>query len=278
MSNLSDTVFVSDFFLSDHQGGAEIVDNTIIEHLGVEIKRTRELINVDPNKFYILSNTFQMPGYIRGIFKIYQNYIIFEHDYKIHHSRQPNLFANNIIPVQERINYDFYRNARHVFVQSNDHLKCFIDNEVQANFINLHTSIWDSSEINLLRELNKNRTKVEIDKIAIVDYSHPAKGRDIAIEYCKSKKIEYELIPSMARDDFYKTLSKYRGLAYFPFVKESFCRLVVEAKCMGLELHTTNTYGVTSEEWFNTLSGTDMINYIEQGTEKALQELKRVIL
>jgi len=269
-------VFVSDFLISDCQGGAEMVDDTIVKSLGLQAVRTRELTNVDPYKLYLLSNTFQMQGYVRSIFHIYQNYVIFEHDYKIHPSRQPNLFPNNIIPEAERINYRYYANARCVFLQSNDHEKCFLDNGVPGVFKNLHTSIWSKEELNLLKEFN--REKATIDKVAIMDHYHPAKGKDQAIEYCKKNNLEYELIPKMPRDEFYKKLAQYKSLAYFPIVKESFCRLVVEAKCLGLSLHTTNTYGVTSEPWFHELEGLKMINHLEQGTKTALEEIHRAIL
>lgn len=238
--------------------------------------RTKDVINVDPYKLYLLSNTFQMAPYVKAIFRIYQNYVIFEHDYKIHASRQPNLFPGNIIPEAERINYEYYANARCVFLQSNDHEKCFLDNRVPGNFKTLHTSIWSKEETALLKKYN--RPTPAIDKVAIMDHYHPAKGKDQAIAYCNQNKLEYELIPKLPRDQFYEKLSQYRALAYFPIVKESFCRLVVEAKCLGLDLHTTNTYGVTSEPWFHELKGKDMISYIEDGTKKALNEIESAIL
>jgi hypothetical protein len=269
-------VFVSDFLLSDCQGGAEMVDDTIIKALKLSAVRTKDITNVDPYKLYLLSNTFQMAPYVKAIFRIYQNYVIFEHDYKIHPSRQPNLFPNNIIPETERINYEYYANARWVFLQSNDHEKCFIDNRVPGNFKNLHTSIWSKEEISLLKKYN--RKDPTIDKVAIMDHYHPAKGKEQAVAYCVENKLDYEIIPKMPRDEFYKTLSKYKAFAYFPIVKESFCRVVVEAKCLGLDLHTTNTYGVTTENWFNKLSGLDMILHIEKGTKEALDQIQRAIL
>ena len=277
MNSVNDqVVFVSDFLISDCQGGAEMVDDTIVKRLGLSAVRTKDITNVDPHKLYLLSNTFQMPAYVKAIFKIYENYVIFEHDYKIHASRQPNLFLNNIIPEGERINYDYYRGARCIFLQSNDHQKCFMDNGVPGRYINLHTSIWSKEELSVLRSFNRKEYK--IDKIAIMDHYHPAKGKDVAIEYCKNNNLEYELIPKMPRNDFYKKLSEYRALAYFPIVKESFCRLVVEAKCIGLDLYTTNNYGVTSEPWFNELSSLDIIDHIEKGTEEALAQIQKAIL
>lgn len=268
-------VFVSDFLISDCQGGAEMVDDTIIRSLKLTPVRSRQVQNVDPYKLYILSNTFQLPEYVRAIFRIYQNYIIFEHDYKIHPTRQPNLFPNNIIPVQERINYEYYANARCVFLQSSDHEKCFKDNQVPGVFKTFHTSIWSNAELDLLRKYK--RTEAKINKVAIMDHYHPAKGKDKAIAYCKENNLEFELIPKMPRDEFYKKLSEYTALAYFPIVKESFCRLVVEAKAMGLTVHSSNDYGVTTEEWYQSIPSDDVIDYIEAGSKAVLKALKAEI-
>lgn len=276
MTNTSDVVFVTDFLLSDCAGGAEMVDDYIIKTLNLQAVRTRDLRNVDPSKLYLLSNTFQMLPYMRAIFQIYQNYVIFEHDYKIHPTRQPNLFPNNIIPVNERINYDFYRNARCVFLQSVDHYQCFIDNEVPGTLKTLHTSLWSKEELNLLRKLRDNPKT--INKIAIMDNPHPAKGTKESIDYCVANGLEYELIPKMPKEAFYEKLSSYKGLAYFPKVKESFCRLVVEAKAMLLDVYTGNNFGVTKEHWFHDLEKDKIIDYLEEGTAKAIEEIKKAII
>lgn len=267
-------VFVSDFLLSDCTGGAEIVDNTIISSLGLNAIRTRDIKNVDPNKLYILSNTFQLLPYVRSIFQIYQNYIIFEHDYKIHPTRQPNLFPGNIIPEAERINYSYYKNARYVFLQSIDHHECFVANKVDANYIVLHTSIWDNDELALLKKLSNTPKN---NKIGITDNPHPAKGTKESIEYCVKNNLEYELIPKLPKEQFYEKLASYKGLAYFPYVKESFCRLVVEAKALGLDVYTGNNFGVTREPWFQTIDKKDIIDYLSNGTKDALNQIKKVI-
>ena len=268
-------VFVSDFFLSDCQGGAEMVDDTIIKTLKLTTARSRDLQNVDPYKLYILSNTFQLQPFIRGIFKIYQNYIIFEHDYKIHTTRQPNLFPGNIVPVAERTNYDYYQNARCTFLQSSDHEQCFKDNQVPGVFKTFHTSIWSKEEINLLKK--HKRSEAKINKVAIMDHYHPAKGKDRAIAYCKENNLEFELIPKMDRNSFYEKLSQYSALAYFPIVKESFCRLVVEARAMGLSVYSSNDYGVTTEEWYRNIDKNDIIDYIEAGSKAVLTALQQEI-
>jgi hypothetical protein len=276
VTDTSNVVFVTDFLLSDCAGGAEMVDDYIIKSLNLTAIRTRDLKNVDPSKLYLLSNTFQMLPYMRAIFQIYQNYVVFEHDYKIHPTRQPNLFPNNIIPIQERINYDFYRNARCVFLQSVDHHQCFIDNEVPGTFKTLHTSLWSKEELDLLRTLKQ--VPKTINKIAIADNPHPAKGTKESIEYCLANNLEYDLIPKMRKEDFYNTIAKYKGLAYFPRVKESFCRLVVEAKAMLLDVYTGNNFGVTKEPWFHELDKDKIIDYLEEGTRKALEEIKKEII
>ena len=271
MTNLDHVVFVSDFFLGEYNGGAEMVDNTIAKSLNIKHIRTRDVSNVDPNKTYLLSNTYHLKPYIKAIFKIYENYLVFEHDYKIHPSRQPNLFKDNIIPPGERVNYDYYKHARIVFLQTEDHKECFVANEVPGSFEVLHTSIWSKDELDLLEKFS---SKEKSYKAAVVSNPHPAKGTPEAVEYCAKNSIEYDLIPPMPKDQFYDTLAGYSKLIYFPSVKESFCRLVVEARALGLEVISSDNYGVTKENWYKTVDKKDILGYLSKGSEEALKLIR----
>ena len=57
-------------------------------------------------------------------------------------------------------------------------------------------------------------------------------------------------------------LSKCSGIVFFPMARETFCRLVVEAKCLGLDVITSKNYGASMEEWFDELEGKILIREI----------------
>jgi hypothetical protein len=272
-------ILVSDYFYPDYSGGAEIVDHTIAYELDLEMVTCRNLAAkgyVDPATMYLLSNTYQMPSHLKNIFCNFGNYCIMEHDYKFHISRQPNKFPNNIVPKNQRINLDYYSGAHKVFLQSLDHERCFQDNEIPGTFQCLSTSIWSTEELDYLLVLEGDRG-TRSSTVAITDNPHPDKGTKEAIAFCKDSEYPYDLIAPMKHKDFLAKLSTYNSIAYFPKVKESFCRLVVEAKCLGMTVHTTNTYGVTSEPWFHKYSGKELVGFLRQGSKEALVEIAKAL-
>jgi hypothetical protein len=153
-------ILISDFTINEvPHGGSEWVNQVLIEKFDLDFEYSSMVKNFDVNNFYIISNISQMnPNLIRQIPNL--NYIIVEHDYKICHSRHPWRYEDSIVPIHERVNYDIYENAKAVFVQTTDHLNVYLKNDVKGNFINLGSSIWSESDLNLLTELlEKNKTK-----------------------------------------------------------------------------------------------------------------------
>ena len=148
---------------------------------------------------------------------------------------------------------------------------------MEGNFINLHSSIWSESDLNMLTELltlNESKNK----KQAIYSTNNFIKNTNGNIKYCVEKNIEYELIPNMEnRRDFLQKLSECQGLVFYPIARETFCRLVVEAKCLGLEVTTSKNYGASKEEWFDELSGKDMIEFLRKQTENNLTKISEYI-
>jgi hypothetical protein len=251
-------------------GGAELVDDTIIKFLGCEFVKSTDF-NPKKGEFYVLSNTSLMHpsklDYIANNCK----YIIVEHDYKIHVTRHPWRFKDNIIPKDERICYNLYRNAEAVFVQTQDHLDVMKKNEVIANFINLECSIWSDGE---LEKLRFNSKKISSSKdFAIIQSNNWIKNTQGAIKFCQDNKLNYELISSSNYDEFIKKLSDYSTLVFFPIARESCCRLIVEAKCLGLNVITNNNSGAFLSDWFSKRNE-DLISYLSNQSKANLQKIK----
>jgi len=262
--------YVADFSKDDYLGGAEIVDHTIYSSLKIPFRYSRDL-NYNKDDFYIISNCLQLPTKVREKLLANSNYVIVEHDYKIHYTRQPNLFPNEIFPKYELINLDLYDRAQTVFMQSKDHLDCHIANGVRATFKVLDGSIWSKKELDTLTLLSSPNK--ESYKYAIIDSSAPLKGTERSINFCQSNNFDYELLPKTSQEQFYRNLSKYSTLVYLPIVKESFCKVVVEARALQMNVITNKTYGAVKEPWFN-LSGQSMIDFLTQASDKNLKEIK----
>lgn len=259
--------YVADHDINDYPGGAEKVDYNIYSSLGIEYKRSTSFVH-NKNDFYIISNATNIPLQQKENLINNKNYIIFEHDYKIHYTRQPHRYNQNIFPKDELINLEYYISARTVILQSLDHLECFKANGIEGNFLNLGTSIWSKEELDTLQSLSSISKKTY--KACIIGNSTTDKGRDIAEAICRSHRIDYDVIATTDLISFYKKLSEYPLLVNTPRVKESFCRLVVEARCLNMNVLSHCLYGAMSESWFS-MSGQELISFLRESTIKNLK-------
>jgi hypothetical protein len=269
-------ILISDFTVEEiPHGGSEWVNQVLIDKFGFEFQYSRQVTSFDATAFYIISNISLMNhNLVRQIPNL--NYIIIENDYKICHSRHPWRYPDSIIPKNERINYDLYENAKAVFVQTNDHLRVYKTNDVKANFINLHSSIWGENDLQLLEDmLNKYPTKN--GKYGIYSTDNWIKNTQSAIKYCEENKLDYDLITNQEmREDFLSKLAQCSHLVFFPIARETFCRLVVEAKCMGLEVITTRNYGASLEGYFD-MKGIELIDFLRMQTEDNLKKIEKYV-
>jgi len=269
-------ILISDFTLEEvPHGGSEVGNQMLIEHLGLDFIKSAEVTEFNKKDFYVICNISLMnPNLVKEI-KNY-NYIIFECDYKICPSRHPWRFPKSLIPPQFRINYDLYENAKAVFVKTTDHENVYKLNDVKANFINLRTNIWSPKDLELLETIN-NDTPNKINKSCIYNTDNWIKNTKGSIKYCEENNIPYGFVfNGQDREVFLREMAKYKNLVFFPIARETFCRIVMEAKCMGMEVITNKNYGCTLEDYFN-LKGSELINYLRYYNNINLNKMKKYI-
>jgi hypothetical protein len=267
-------ILISDFTINEvPHGGSEWVNQVLIDKLGLEFEYSQNVKSFDSGNFYVISNISLMnPSLVRQIPSL--KYIILENDYKICPSRHPWRYSDNIIPIQDRINYDLYKNAKAVFVQTTDHMNVFLKNDVQANFINLKSSIWSDYDLDLLKKmLLENKEKN--GKYAIYYTNNWIKNTQGNLKYCSENKLPiFILKESKNRVEFLNNLSKCSGIVFYPLARETFCRLVVEAKCLGLNVITSKNYGASLEDWFDELNEEKLISFLSINTKNNLEKIK----
>jgi uncharacterized pyridoxamine 5'-phosphate oxidase family protein len=269
-------IIVSDFTIKEvPHGGSEWVNQVMIDKFGWEFMYSSEITSFNKDDFYIISNISLMrPELVREIPKL--NYVIMEHDYKICHSRHPWRWPDSIIPKNERINYDLYENAKAVFVQTNDHLRVYKINEVKGNFVNLHSSIWAENDLQLLENMLK-QYPIKNGKYGIYATDNWIKNTQGAVKYCEDNKLDFGLITNQdKREDFLDKLAQCSHLVFYPIARETFCRLVVEAKCMGVNVITTRNYGASSEGYFEMI-GQELIDFLRMQTEDNIKKISEYI-
>ena len=105
----------------------------------------------------------------------------------------------------------------------------------------------ERKELDLLRQCRRYREKQGFR----IRYVCRASVADAGIDFDIIKNPDYEC--------FLQTLSEYSGLAFHPSTPETCCRLVLEAKMMGLNVITNSLIGASYEPWYKH-NGIDLIN------------------
>ncbi len=270
-----DIIFISDFFVDEVKGGAEIVDSHLINLLsekGLNIEKvrshsvTQQFIKDNFDKTFLISNFTRIHPKIINGFSLCK-YFIFEHDHKYTIDRDVSRYKDYITPEERLINLSFYKNAQAVFCQSKIHSEVVQKNIKSNNVINLGCSLWSDEELNILEEASKRQ---KTKQYAIVDSTNPIKSTEKSINFCKKNNLEYELISSPDYKTFISSLSCYEGLVFFPRVLESFCRLAIEARMLNCSLKTNGNLGCASETWFSQHKGKELIYFIRTKKEKVV--------
>lgn len=270
--------YVADFFANEEDyGGAAMVDKAIMDRLNkkfdfVSYKNIKPIKN---DTFYIIANRSLFPRDYLNSFKKNQ-YIVIEHDSQFDkgrpgtNGRNPYMYnAKGIVPDEFKQDLDFYKKARKVFLQTDFHKKLFEDNNIQGNLESLKSTIFSTDDFKLIKSVN-NENIIPNRKYCIVNSNVWLKGTPQAIQFCEENNLEFDLInPNKNRKEFFSTLAKYSTLVFFPLSPESCCRLVMEAKMLGLNVITTKNYGASTSEWFK-LTGNNLISEIENLNLKSI--------
>jgi hypothetical protein len=69
-------------------------------------------------------------------------------------------------------------------------------------------------------------------------------------KWCKLKKIQFEVLPSLPYAEFVEKLSEYPGLIFLPLDKDTCPRLTLEARVMGLDVMTNDNVLQKKDSWY----------------------------
>ena len=176
--------FISDFFLKETHGGAEIVDDFLIKkissHHDIIKKKSIHFSCSDDYDLWIISNFTHLAKTSIEFLKS-KRYIIIEHDHKFSRTRDVSKFPKHLIPADQVINSEFYRKAELVFCQSQSHATTTIDNLLLDNVANFGCSFWSNECLDLLENLSETKKVVEY---AFLESTNPIKGSFESKVFC----------------------------------------------------------------------------------------------
>jgi len=267
---LNKVVYISDYFASQILGGGELNDDELLNQLssnGVLVEKINssqvKSFDINSNDKFIISNFVNLNRDVINKLITECSYVIYEHDHKYLKNRNPAVFDNFKAPKDFIVNKDFYENAVKVLCQSSFH-KSIVEKNIEIkNIYNISGNLWSDDSINLMSDLSYVEKK---DCYSIIDSNIDHKNTYQCVNYCKLKKLNFELISSRNYLEFLSKLSKNDKLLFLPKTPETLSRIVVEAKMMGVKVVTNKNVGATHEPWFNK-NGKDLIDVMKNRKE-----------
>mgnify|MGYP003112497961 FL=1 len=277
----NDIILVSDFFIDDFVGGAALNDEeiykTLNRHYDVKKIKSRYLypgfIQENLDSFFIISNFFGIDPSIRQVIEDQCKYILYCHDYKFVEHTNPAVYPNFIVPPNHLINIEFHKKAAAIICQTAFQKGIYNKNinDPDKTF-NFSGNLWSDTHLDFIQSLFYNKKN---DKYAVVDSPYPQKGTSASTKFCQDNGIDFDIIKNPDYECFLQTLSEYSGLAFHPSTPETCCRLVLEAKMLGLHVETNQLIGASYEPWYHK-NGIDLINFMKNKKEDLVDIIRKI--
>ena len=287
----ADVVFVSDYYVSDTVGGAELTTQALID--------MQTATNADLRTFVMHSSSLTLPMLDRLIQKkkhlVFGNfslinpnvfieviraavdkklsYSVLEYDFKFCKYRSPLLHfkANNGARECDCVGSDhsvfieaFYKNAENMFWMSQKQRDIYCELFPSLSVISsgnvgttVLSSVFSETQINKLSSLREKYKDPSSrnNKVAILSSGTWIKGLEESKKYCVDHGYEIELLlPTTDNNRFLEQLAHCSALCFLPLDWDTCPRLVIEAKLLGCKLLINENVLHAKEDWFG-LSG-----------------------
>ncbi len=264
-------VVVSDFFAEELVGGAELTLEAILEKCPVEYiklrseKVTRKLIEAGKDLHWLLVNYTGIPKEaITNLLNSGIKYSIIECDYKYCCFRSSHLHKLN---TKEECNchetesgsstMEVFARSQGIHFMSEGQMKEYLRlfpqmQEWSDGKLRVQGSTFKDFTLGTLAALQRERKAgvVVKEEWAVLSGGTWIKNLEETEEYCKAKKIPYEVVGGLAPEQFLQKLATYRGLVFHPKGFDTAPRITIEAKVMGLELDLNSNVQHKDEPWF----------------------------
>lgn len=267
-------VFVSDMFVQDYVGGAELTTEALIESSPLEVFKLHskdvnlELLKEGHDKFWIFGNFADLNPQLVPTIVGNMKYSIVEYDYKYCKYRSPEKHmsaAGMPCDCSNQINGKmisaFFYGSMGLWwmseAQKERYLQVFPFLADKDNVV--LSSVFNKETLGFIRKLRVSKD-VKRKGWLVLGSKSWIKGADDAEKWCKDHGKEHEVVWDLPYIDLLSKLSLSEGFVYLPKGGDTCPRMVIEAKLLGCKLQLNDFVQHKGEEWF----ATDDIESIEE--------------
>lgn len=254
-------VFVSDLFLQDYPGGAELTTDALLQDCPLPTLLVRsqqlsaEILTKYKDWFWIFGNFADIPP--ASLIYISQNleYTALEYDYKYckYRSSEKHENAEGVcncgLSQQGKSTSIFLANAQNVWFMSHGQrdFYCNLYPFLNKEHVKVLSSVFDAKSLEYFSQVD---TSIKNDRWLIQRSPSWIKGTAAAIAYATENNLEYEIFEGLSYNQMLDKFAKSKGFLTFPRGKDTCPRTAIEAKLLGCEIISNENVQHRDEEWF----------------------------
>lgn len=271
--NRTEVVVVSDFFVEDITGGAELTTEALLQQCPKTFYKIRsssltpELVKQHRNKLWMLYNFTQVSSDAANeLLEQKIKYQFVEYDFKVckyrsnyRHLLETGKPCDCANTPHGKFITDLFMQAKMVYWMSQRQQTVVANMQPQLTTIPqsnqmVLSSVFDDSTLSQLKLLRNNNMEVAKanGKWGCLGSGTWIKGVPHTIAWLKAKRLSKAApIPNLPYKEFLLELSKHKGFVFRPLDYDTCPRTVIEAKLLGCELKLNDNVLHKDEEWFN---------------------------
>lgn len=259
-------IFVSDMFVEDYVGGAELTSQALIDESPFKVFKLRsrdvtmELLKSGVDRFWIFGNFCELNSQLIPSIVANLKYTILEYDYKFCQARSPEKHEHMTgkpcdcaEQVSGKMVSAFFFGAMGLWwmseKQKETYFKTFPFLAEKDNIV--LSSVFSKQTLGAMVNLREIAPK-ERSKWIVLGSQSWIKGADDAERWCKETGKDYEVVWNLPYAKLLEKLSCAEGFVYLPKGGDTCPRMVIEAKLLGCKLHLNDNVQHKDEEWFTS--------------------------
>jgi len=268
-------VFVSDMFVEDYVGGAELTSEALISSSPLKVQKLRskditmDVLKEGIDKFWIFGNFAGInpqliPSIIGNI-----RYSILEYDYKYCRFRSPEKHTSSTKTpcdchnqMNGKLISAFYYGSEGMWwmseKQKEKYHTLFPFLSEKSNIV--LSSVFSKETLGSIKLLRENLSSETRKGWVVLGSDSWVKGADAAKKWCEDNNKEYEVVWGQKYEEVLAKMASAEGFVYLPAGGDTCPRMVIEAKLLGCQLQLNENVQHKDEEWFST----DNIEEIEE--------------
>ncbi len=285
----TEIIFVSDMFVEDYVGGAELTSEALIDRRPFNVYKLHardvslENLEQGQNCHWIFGNYSHMKHELIPTIVANISYSMLEYDYKYCKWRSPqkhesieNTPCDCDNSVHGKMISAFMFGARSLWwmseAQMNHYHEKFPFLEEKSNVV--LSSVFDERYFAAVKILNETFKDTERKGWIVLGSTSWVKGADAAEQWCKDNNKDYEVVWGLPYEQVLEKLAQAEGFVYLPAGWDTCPRMVIEAKMLGCQLHLNDNVQHKDEIWFNTDDPFDTEAYLYAARDRFWSAIK----